>query len=131
VQAEFKRIGFPLWKGKKMDTVELSRLLFPTSFSYKLQDITQERGIQLTNAHRADDDAYATAELFIECMKEIEKLPIQTLELIHKRSFQLKFDISSLFFEALQKKRKMLKSENLDFYKGIPLLQKYLFKCSE
>ena len=55
-----------------MDTVNCPRLLFPTSFSYKLQDITQERGIQLTNAHRADDDAYATAELFIECMKEIE-----------------------------------------------------------
>ncbi|MGE6488809.1 ATP-dependent DNA helicase DinG [Paenisporosarcina sp. NPDC076898] len=131
VQAEFKRIGFPLWKGKKMDTVELSRLLFPTSFSYKLQDITQERGIQLANAHRADDDAYATAELFIECIKEIEKLPIQTLELIHKRSFQLKFDISSLFFESLQKKRKMLKSENLDYYKGIPLRQKYLMESSE
>lgn len=126
VQAEFKRIGFPLWKGKKMDTVELSRLLFPTSFSYKLQDITLERGIQLTNAHRADDDAYATAELFIECMKEIEKLPIQTIEHIHKRSFQLKHDISSLFFEALQKKRIMSKVEDLDIYKGIALLKKQL-----
>lgn len=124
VQAEFKRIGFPIWKGKKMDTVELSRLLFPTSYSYKLQDITQERGIELTNAHRADDDAYATAELFIECMKEIEKLPIQTLEHIHKRSFQLKYDSSSLFFEALQKKRGMKKSEYQDVYKGIPLRKK-------
>lgn len=124
VQAEFKRIGFPIWKGKKMDTVELSRLLFPTSYSYKLQDITQERGIELTNAHRADDDAYATAELFIECMKEIEKLPIQTLELIHKRSFQLKYDSSSLFFEALQKKRGMKKGEHQDVYKGIPLRKK-------
>ncbi|PUB10304.1 ATP-dependent DNA helicase DinG [Paenisporosarcina sp. OV554] len=124
VQAEFKRIGFPLWKGKKMDTVELSRLLFPSSFSYKLQDITQERGIQLTNAHRADDDAYATAELFIECMKEIEKLPIQTLQHIHKRSFQLKYDISSLFFEALQKKRVMSKQDDLDIYKGIALRKK-------
>ncbi len=126
VQAEFKRIGFPLWKGKKMDTVELSRLLFPSSFSYKLQDITQERGIELTNAHRADDDAYATAELFIECMKEIEKLPIQTLQHIHKRSFQLKYDISSLFFEALQKKRVMSKQDDLDIYKGIALRKKQL-----
>lgn len=128
VQAEFKRIGFPLWKGKKMDTVELSRLLFPTSFSYKLQDITQERGIELTNAHRADDDAYATAELFIECMKEIEKLPMQTLQHIHKRSFHLKHDISSLFFEALQKKRVMLKHDELNLYKGIALRKKQLQK---
>jgi len=124
IQAEFKRIGFPEWKGKKMDTVELSRLLFPTSFSYKLQDIALERGILLANAHRADDDAYATAELFIDCMNEIEKLPIQTLEHIHKRSFQLKYDVASLFFEALQKKRKAAKAENLDFYKGIALRRK-------
>ena len=126
IQAEFKRIGFSAWTGKKMDTVELSRILFPTSFSYKLQDITQERGIQLTNAHRADDDAYATALLFIECMKEIEKLPIQTLEHIHKRSFQLKYDIASLFFEALQKKRNVTKSESVDLYKGIALRRKQL-----
>lgn len=126
VQAEFKRIGFPLWKGKKMDTVELSRLLFPTSFSYKLQDITLERGIEMTNAHRADDDAYATAELFIECMKEIEKLPIQTLEHIHKRSFQLKYDSSSLFFEALQKKRLMIVKDDMDIYKGITLRRKQI-----
>ncbi|WP_019413000.1 ATP-dependent DNA helicase DinG [Paenisporosarcina sp. TG20] len=124
IQEEFKRIGFPNWKGKKIDTVELSRLLFPTSYSYKLQDITLDRGIELTNAHRADDDAYATAELFIECMKEIEKLPIQTLEHIHKRSFHLKYDISSLFFAALQKKRMQVIEENLDFYKGIALRQK-------
>ena len=38
VQAEFKRIGFPLWKGKKMDTVELSRLYFrrPLVINYKI-----------------------------------------------------------------------------------------------
>ena len=38
LQAEFKRAGMPKWSGKKMDTVELSRLLFPTSFSYKLSE---------------------------------------------------------------------------------------------
>lgn len=124
IQAEFMRIGYPAWKCKKMDTVELSRLLFPTSFSYKLQDIALERGIHLANAHRADDDAYATAELLIECKKEIDKLPILTLEQIHKRSFQLKYDISSLFFEALQKKRGKGITEDVDVYKGIALRKK-------
>jgi len=131
IQAEFKRIGYPIWKCKKMDTVELSRLLFPTSFSYKLQDITLERGINLANAHRADDDAYATAELLIECKKEIENLPMLTLEHIHKRSFHLKYDISSLFFEALQKKRKMAKAEEIDVYKGIALRRKIVQPTSD
>ena len=124
LQAEFKRAGMPKWSGKKMDTVELSRLLFPTSFSYKLSDITSEIGIVLEQAHRADDDAYATAELFIRCKEEIEKLPISTLEQIHKRAFLLKSDLASLFFEILQNKRKRTAPERFDFYKGIALLPK-------
>lgn len=124
LQAEFKRAGMPKWSGKKMDTVELSRLLFPTSFSYKLSDITSEIGIVLEQAHRADDDAYATAELFIRCKEEIENLPISTLEQIHKRAFLLKSDLASLFFEILQNKRKRSAPEHFDFYKGIALLPK-------
>ncbi len=124
LQAEFKRAGMPRWSGKKMDTVELSRLLFPTSFSYKLSDITSEIGIVLEQAHRADDDAYATAELFIRCKEEIEKIPISTLEQIHKRAFLLKSDLASLFFGILQNKRKRSAPEQFDFYKGIALLPK-------
>ncbi len=127
LQAEFKRAGLPKWKGKKMDTVELSRILFPTSYSYKLQDIATDRGIILEHAHRADDDAQATAELFIQCMQEVEKLPIPTLEKIHKRAFQLKTDVASLFFEALQKKRTQLSPQNYTLYKGIALQPKEIF----
>ncbi|MDX1699541.1 MAG: exonuclease domain-containing protein, partial [Melioribacteraceae bacterium] len=106
LQAEFSRAGMPKWTGKKMDTVELSRLLFPTSFSYKLSDIASDLGIVLEQAHRADDDAYATAELFIQCKNEIEKLTISTLEQIHKIYFLLKSDLAYLFFEIFNKKIK-------------------------
>lgn len=131
LQAEFKRVGLPKWQGKKMDTVELSRILFPTSYSYKLQDLATEQGILLEQAHRADDDAYATAELLVRCMEEIEKLPVTTLEQIHKRAFLLKTDVASLFFEALQKKRKQASPEDYDFYKGIALQPKEKFVSTE
>lgn len=131
LQAEFKRAGLPKWQGKKMDTVELSRILFPTSYSYKLQDLAAERGIILEQAHRADDDARATAELFIQCMQEIEKLPVPTLEQVHKRAFQLKTDVSSLFFEALQKKRTQISPQNYELYKGIALQPKEVFISNE
>jgi ATP-dependent DNA helicase DinG len=131
LQAEFKRVGLPRWQGKKMDTVELSRILFPTSYSYKLQDLATEQGIILEQAHRADDDAYATAELLIHCMKEIEKLPVPTIEKIHKRAFLLKTDVASLFFEVLQKKRKQASPENYDLYKGIALQPKEKFVSKE
>lgn len=39
LQAEFKRAGLPKWQGKKMDTVELAKILFPMSLSFKLGDL--------------------------------------------------------------------------------------------
>ncbi|MEK5231522.1 ATP-dependent DNA helicase DinG [Lysinibacillus sp. FSL K6-0232] len=117
LQAEFKRAGLPKWQGKKMDTVELAKILFPMSLSFKLGDLAADLHIELTNAHRADDDARATAELFKRCWKELLSLPQLTLEQMHKRSFRLKSNISQLFFEALQIKRQhVTTNDNVHYY---------------
>lgn len=120
LQAELKRSGLPKWQGLTMDTVELVRLMYPTAFSFKLQDITSELGIPLESAHRADDDAMATALLFLRAKKDLEALPYDTLSYLHKRSFQLKSDLSRLFFELTQKKRSA-QADHFDRFKGIPL----------
>ncbi len=117
LQAEFKRAGLSKWQGKKMDTVELAKILFPMSLSFKLGDLATELHIELANAHRADDDARATAELFKRCWKELLSLPQLTLEQMHKRSFRLKSNISQLFFEALQIKRQhVTTNEHVHYY---------------
>lgn len=85
------------WQGKKMDTVELAKILFPMSLSFKLGDLAADLNIELANAHRADDDALATAELFKYCWKELLNLPQLTLEQMHKRSFRMKSNIAQLF----------------------------------
>lgn len=120
LQSEFKRSGLPAWQGLTMDTVELARLMYPTSFSYKLQDITSELGIPLQSAHRADDDAMATALLYLQAKKDMQRLPYETLALLHRRSFQLKSDLSRLFFEMTQQKRNG-QSEAFENFKGVPL----------
>ena len=120
LQAELKRSGLPKWHGITMDTVELVRLMYPTAFSYKLQDITSELGIPLESAHRADDDAMATALLFLRAKNDLESLPYDTLAFLHKRSFQLKSDLSRLFFELTQKKRSA-QADEFDRFQGIPL----------
>ncbi|WP_033542234.1 ATP-dependent DNA helicase DinG [Planococcus sp. CAU13] len=120
LQKELQRSGQPKWHGLTMDTVELSRLLYPTSISYKLQDITADLNIALGNAHRADDDAYATAELFMRAKEDLQQLPYETLALLHKRSFQLKSDLSRLLYEATALKRDSHHSE-MDQFKGVPL----------
>ncbi|MTD30039.1 ATP-dependent DNA helicase DinG [Planomicrobium sp. YIM 101495] len=105
LQQELTRAGYPKWQGLAMDTVELTRLAYPTAYSYKLQDICSEQGIHLKNAHRADDDALATAELFLKGRDDLRTLPCETLELLHKRSFQLKSDLSRLLFDLIREKR--------------------------
>lgn len=122
LQAEFKRAGLPKWQGKKMDTVELAKILFPMSLGFKLGDLAADLNIELANAHRADDDARATAELFKCCWKELLNLPQLTLEQMHKRSFRLKSNISQLFFEALQIKRQHKTSnENVHYYRNFAI----------
>ncbi|GLC87037.1 ATP-dependent DNA helicase DinG [Lysinibacillus piscis] len=122
LQAELKRAGLPKWHGKKMDTVELAKIVFPTAFSFKLGDLAADLNIALANAHRADDDARATAELFKRCWQELLHLPQLTLEQMHKRSFQLKSNLSQLFFEALQMRRQqVVENEQLVYYKNLAI----------
>ncbi|MED3762776.1 ATP-dependent DNA helicase DinG [Ureibacillus terrenus] len=116
LQAEFERAGLPEWRGKKIDTVELSKILFPMAIGYKLADLASDLNIPLVHAHRADDDAMATALLLKKCWKEILALPVQTIEQLHKYSFKLKSNISHLFFQALQIKRKNLGEESFIVY---------------
>ncbi|MDN4608712.1 ATP-dependent DNA helicase DinG [Sporosarcina highlanderae] len=120
LQSEFKRCKVPTWSGKKIDTVELSKILFPSSSSYRLQDLAEDLNIPLPTAHRADDDAEATAHLLLAALSKLHSLPEETLNLLHRRSFSLRSDISSLFYEALKSVRQDNKSVKLPLFRGIP-----------
>lgn len=130
LQEEFRRAGLKSWKGKKIDTVELSKILFPMSFSYKLGDLASDLNIPLKQAHRADEDALATAFLLKKCWDEILSLPLKTIEQLHKKSFILKSDISYLLFQALQQKRKKIEREK-DYIEFRQLALKKLSMISE
>ncbi|WP_203246484.1 ATP-dependent DNA helicase DinG [Sporosarcina beigongshangi] len=120
LQSEFSRCGIRKWVGKKIDTVELSKIMYPSAASYRLQDIAEDLGIPLASAHRADDDAEATAKLFLACMENMERLPEETLNLLHRRSFRLKSDLSTLFYAALKRARTSRTSKDFSSFRGIP-----------
>lgn len=120
LQSEFSRCGIRKWLGKKLDTVELSKIMYPSAASYRLQDIAEDLGIPLASAHRADDDAEATAQLFLACMEKMQSLPEDTLNLLHRRSFRLKSDLSTLFYEALKQARTSRKAQGYSSFRGIP-----------
>ena len=121
IQQELKRVGLPKLICKSIDTVEFAKLMFPNMYSYKLQDLAAELKIELESAHRADDDAKATAYLLLNCFEQLQLLPLKTIELLHKRSFQLKSNLALIFFEVLTWKRTKIDSVDYLSYRGIPL----------
>ncbi|MGY3715019.1 exonuclease domain-containing protein [Sutcliffiella cohnii] len=97
LQYELKENGFEPFKGKAIDTVELSRILLPTQSSYKLTDLATFYSFVHDNPHRADSDAEVTAFIFLELLKKIEKLPVKTVKKIRKLCKLLKSDVYYVF----------------------------------
>ncbi|PIC95890.1 ATP-dependent helicase DinG [Sporosarcina sp. P26b] len=126
LQKEFIRCGMSQWYGKTIDTVELAKIMYPTLPSYRLQDIAESLGIPLQQAHRADDDAEATALFLLKALEKIETLPKETLSRMHERSFAMKSEISTLFYEALKRSRGHETSSDYALFRGIPYVKSKL-----
>lgn len=120
LQSEFARCGIPKWSGQEVDTVELSKIVFPSLPSYRLQDIAEALTIPLPAAHRADDDAAATSELLARCIEKLHTLPVETLALLHRKSFKLKSDLAGLFYAVLKEIRDKKTTGDYDLFRGIP-----------
>lgn len=56
-----------------LDTLELSRTLFPSLKSHKLNIVAKHLNVSLDNHHRAVDDATATAEIFLKILDILKK----------------------------------------------------------
>lgn len=63
IRQEFKSLGFNFSR-KTLDTVTLSRRLFPGHRSYSLGNICRDLNIGIKDRHRAAGDALATVKLF-------------------------------------------------------------------
>ena len=66
-----------------LDTVELSRTLFPELPNHKLKTVAKHCGATLKNHHRAVDDAEATAEILIFCLAALAAQSVHTLQALN------------------------------------------------
>jgi len=71
INAELSRINFPSIKNNVVDTVKLSKNVFPNLPNHKLQTLANHFNFQVKNAHRAYDDAHVCMNLFITCLNGI------------------------------------------------------------
>lgn len=68
VNKELERSGFNPLKNNAADTVHLARSRFPQLPNHKLQSLAAYFGIDVRNAHRAEDDARVCMEVFLRCL---------------------------------------------------------------
>ncbi|SDB91172.1 ATP-dependent DNA helicase DinG [Shouchella lonarensis] len=86
------------------DTVEMSRVLFPSQDSYKLSELSGFLALNHTRPHQADSDALITAELFLSLVHKLESLPLATLQQLDKVTLRLSSDWSQLIRPVIKKK---------------------------
>ncbi|WP_052712105.1 ATP-dependent DNA helicase DinG [Domibacillus indicus] len=126
LNSELEAAGCAPFTGFFIDTVELAKIVLPASDSYKLGDLSDQFGLSHTQKHRADSDAHATAELFIQLVERLESIPLVTIEQLLKLSSGLKSDIHMLLSRiAAQKKQRVeMLPENWTVYRGLALRTK-------
>jgi DNA polymerase III epsilon subunit family exonuclease len=69
-------------------TVQLSRKLLPDVENHKLKTLAEYYSVALVNHHRANEDAYATAKIFINLLDELSIRGVRDIGSVHK--FNLK-----------------------------------------
>lgn len=75
-----QRSGYLPLNGRKLDTMDLLRILFPSITTYQLGAVADLFGISHDRQHQADSDAMATAEIFILAVQKLRSLPLLTLQ---------------------------------------------------
>ncbi|WEK55734.1 MAG: ATP-dependent DNA helicase DinG [Candidatus Cohnella colombiensis] len=101
LQAALDQSGYLPYAGRMLDTVELSQIVFPSMSSYALGSLTQALGITHSQAHQADSDALATAELLMHIITKLRTMPMFTLQRLNSQFDPDRSDTGWLFAQVL------------------------------
>lgn len=122
LQEELKNAGYMPPSCPAIDTVELARILLPTSDSYKLGDLAKYFELNHEKPHRADSDAMVTAELFLNLCDKLNDLPLITLQSLYQLSKGFKSDLEELLsFYILNKAEHDPNKQQYDIHRSIAL----------
>ncbi|MBF0780660.1 MULTISPECIES: PolC-type DNA polymerase III [unclassified Granulicatella] len=90
LKKEFDLAGYTDFNLQTLDTIELSKIVFPTELSYSLKSLSESKHILIHTHHNAGSDSLATAELFLlilECIDNLDDSVSQTIHyILHEKS---------------------------------------------
>lgn len=102
LKAHFEKFQITFQPKHTIDTMELFKFSFPQEESYQLSELSQSLEVDLNQAHSADEDAKATAILFIKAIEKIKNLPLDTIKQLYYLSKSLKYNLKDLLFEIVR-----------------------------
>lgn len=101
LQKYFSEAGHKFQPRYIIDTVDWFKIVYPSLERYQLKSIADDLGIELSSAHRAIDDAVATAEVFIESIKKVTTFPSDTIKMLYQFAKRMRYSNDELLFEIL------------------------------
>ena len=130
ITAAATRLGLE-FENKVLDTVMLSKTLFPEEKKHNLEVLCQRLGVSLQNHHRALDDALATKDAFVKMMEMKEKREDLIPEdfSVEKNPELLKNPYNHIIIIAknkvgLKNMYKLISKSNLDYFYKKPRIPK-------
>src|SRR5699024_8387055 len=78
-RAKIETVAYPV-----IDTLELSRFLYPELRNHRLNTLAKKFDIELTQHHRAIYDTEATAHLFLRLLSDAQEKGIEWLDDLNK-----------------------------------------------
>ena len=91
IDDKLKKLGQEELTNSALDTLNLSRALLSDMKSYKLNKLAKKFNIDLDNHHRADDDAQATAKIFMELMDLMLEQEVKSLDQINNLTSKIDY----------------------------------------
>jgi len=120
-----------------LDTLGLSRMLFPELKSHRLNIVARHLKVKLEDHHRADHDALAAAGILKKCIELLKSMGIKELREVNRINRQeLKVSSSKAFHviilarnqNGLQNLYKVISKSHLDFFHKQPRIPKSLLE---
>ncbi|WP_088035628.1 ATP-dependent DNA helicase DinG [Evansella clarkii] len=130
INEELTAAGYSPYAGPVIDTVELSKIAYPSADSFRLSRLSEYFSVNHDQPHRADSDAEATAQLFIQIVEKISALPFGVLRQLNKLSGSFKSHTASLIHKWQLAKMSEKAAEHLEEYREL-VIRKAVKKKNE
>src|SRR5699024_4587408 len=133
----YKKLNYNKVENAVIDTLELARFLFPELKNHRLNTLCKYLDIELTQHHRAIDDAEATGYLFLKLVKALLKKEITNHNQLnnhmgegkaYQRSRPYHCVLLAQTETGLKNMYKIVSSAHIDYFYRVPRIPRSLLQ---